>query len=539
MDYRRDPVGFPDMRQYHGFNGPPPPPPSHTFPNPSYANYGFNGYGQPQIPSYSQPMYVQSEEPHPSAPPMELSGVPVRPPLSPPPPPPPLRRMSVPQVQNPESEKSVTVSPVLQVVDKDKDTVGLDLNNNEDELVFEEDWESYEEDDDEDEDDEEEVDEDENEEEKSLRKYRNKISRLREMLKLPVQESKEKVYNPKSDTVPVKITPVLPASSEGTSNLFDQFVNDVNGKSTQKKKRQVPKEMGTFPTNYLPKSKFYEVEDCPWKDTVPDSDPLLYNSSLYKSHDHPNFNMSILRLFDWEESNRKSLNVASYVDHFMWGVQKHLKVMKRKLGSRRYEEDPTLAFEQIEDLYWQVSESLGFLDSAARGLNDLIKMAVSRIGNQMLVRRDNWFSQFTSSPGRSVYLSLRGAGLNEDGLFGSELMEKAIKSMKEDKHDDVQDAFLTGGAPSGSGFQGRGRARGRGRPFRGRGRGSVNRGYSRGGPRGRGRGNGLWNYNARSSQPPKRTFQNRRGDFRGSRGRGFPRGRGFGRGGQTGQGGQA
>ena len=82
------------------------------------------------------------------------------------------------------------------------------------------------------------------------------------------------------------------------------------------------------------------------------------------------------------------------------------------------------------------------MDSAAKGLNDLIKMTVSRIGLHVLVRRDNWISHFTTSPSIDAKHKLREASLNEDGLFGSKLLTEVLKTVKEDKHDEVQDAFL-------------------------------------------------------------------------------------------------
>ena len=427
-----------------------------------------------------------------------------------------------------ELPKEQVVEEEVVLLEKDKETVET---GKEDEYVDE--WESVDEEDEEEEYDED-AEEDETEEDKEDRKYSKKIARLREMMKLPpVQENKQKNTKTKSNAnVPVKTIPVLPASSDAFMNLFDMYVDDVKGKPTSTKKKNNSKDTGQFPSLFTPKMKFYEVEDCPWKENFLDSDKKLYHSALYSFNGNPEFKMShVQQLLNWEGSNRKSLNVCSYVDNFLWGVMKHLKVMKRKLKSRQYEEEPSLSIEHIEDLYWQVGESLNFLDSAAKGLNDLIKMTINRIGSQVLIRRDNWFNNFTTVPSSFVTSSLRQSDLNNDGLFGEALLLSLLKDVKDDKQDDVQDAFLRGfqGADAGASTGGRGRSRGRGRgAFRSRG----GRGFR--GNRGRGRA-GLWNFNNQSNQVRYNFNSNRRANRGNPRGRSSGRGRGASRGGQGGQ----
>jgi hypothetical protein len=260
--------------------------------------------------------------------------------------------------------------------------------------------------------------------------------------------------------------------------------------------------------------KYYEVEDCHWKTEFLNSDNALYNSSMYKFDTNPKFDMRVKTLLNWEDSNRKSLCVTSYVDHFLWAGMKNLKVMKRKLNSRLMEDDPTLALDHMADLYQHVKEGLSFLDSAAKGVNDLIRMTIGRIGDQVLVRRDNWFNSFNPEVSRAVRMEMRQANLNSDGLFGHEVVSKADSQTKALKVDDVQDKFLQGASKEGATETERGRGRGRG--FRGFGRGFQSR------------QSGLWKF---KSGDKKHSFI-RRGSFRGNR-----PGRGYGKTGRGGRGG--
>jgi hypothetical protein len=349
--------------------------------------------------------------------------------------------------------------------------------------------------------------EDESEEEKQRRKFANKIQKLRKILKVKERQLKEKNYNARCTVAnDSKAKPMLPVSSEAFVNLFEKYEEDV-ANAGKKTHTQEGKKADAYPKLFLPKMSNYVVEDVPWKTEALSTDDALKGSSVFKGQNFPPFTVPFKQFTNLDSSNRKSLNVLSYTDCFLWGVTKHLRVMKRKLGSRRYEEDPTLSLEQVEDLYWQTVESLGFLESAAKGLNDLIKMTISRIGLNTLLRRDNWIAHFTTTPSASGKNALRRAPFNGDGLFSSEVLEKVLDTVKADKHDDVQDAILHG---FGENSQASSRRNGRGRVFSFRGRGG--RGSNRG------RGNALW--------PTYRNGQTMHQFTRGGRGggRGFQRG---------------
>jgi hypothetical protein len=233
------------------------------------------------------------------------------------------------------------------------------------------------------------VDDNNNEEEGEKKEsdlYKERVRKVREMLALPQiqpQASKDVCMSVETDRARVKH--ILPAS-KNFSSMFSNFLDEVKGVS---KKKGSPMDVGTFPKRFQPRMTNYELEDCPWSVEAVVNDPELYNSSLWRHKDNPQFRISQKKIAEWETSNREGLSVASYTDSFLWSVKSMLTNMRDNLDSRRFCEDPTLTLDHIMELRDQTTEALQFLQSAARGIQDMTKLTVGRIGSQVLSRRDN------------------------------------------------------------------------------------------------------------------------------------------------------
>ena len=424
-----------------------------------------------------------------------------------PPPPPLVRRPEIDSVEEQKEENEVVV-------------LEENLNDNESEGEEDQDW--YEEED---------IEEDEQEdnsiESKEFKKFKNKVKRVRKFLGLPETESIS-ASAARSELEAVQMSRAcLPKSSVVFEDAFDRLIHDLKGlhfpKDKQKKGKKVApklKDVGVMPKLFVPNMDHYEVEECPWKEAFLDSDAALYGSSLYKKDANPSFEMSVKNLLDLEDSNRKSLNVLSSLDMFLWVGNCYVDNLKKKLKTAKKAIDVDnpkviLGEEHLEDLLADCKESMSMLNSAAKGVTDLVKMTVGRVSRQVLIRRDNWFKEFTTKPSRNVRLLLRHGDFNGDGLFGSDVLDRALTLTKQDKQDDVQDHLLQGtsqgenkgrgsfrGGHSGTGSGSR-RAGGRGGRGTGFGRGS---GYKRGmwnlrqqGGRSRGSGQGQ----GRSRRPGK------------------------------------
>jgi hypothetical protein len=365
-------------------------------------------------------------------------------------------------------------------------------------------------------------------EELDLKKYRAKIQRVRELMQLPVLEATDDGNVAISvDPEPRKVKQVLPAPPK-VITLFDSFMQEVRGTS-KKSKKSKPLDFHHFPSSFAPKMSHYEVEDCGWSSRALETDPNIFQSALYRDKDQPPFKVRIQKVMDWETSNRQSLSVASYTDSFLWAGKTKIKELREKLDSRRFVENSSLDKDQLADLDFDAEEAMDCLQSAAKGLQDLMKMTVDRLGSQALVRRDAWLGHFNDALPKAQKLELRRLDISGKYLFGMEEVEKAKLSVKAEKTDLMQDKLLksqlsvrssdkkSSSAPSsskGSGYSQGSRSSQSFRPQSGQ---RGNRGGARGSS-----GQDLWR---RQSDTPRFDYNRRgrgdrgnRGSFRGSRG---------------------
>ena len=299
-----------------------------------------------------------------------------------------------------------------------------------------------------------------NDEDRLAKDYKEKIKRIRIMSNLSepsTQEGEKKSTARSLDIEGTRVRYLLPASSDFIMDRFDNYLKLVKGESSKKKVN--PMDRASFPALYSPRMANYQVEDCPWKVSFLESDGSLYKSKIYPSENNPPFKCKAKQILDLETNNREALSVGSYTDTFLWAGKRKLQNISKKLNAQlKNEEEPVLEKEQMENLHKDAKEALGYLGSAAKGLNDIIKMTVDRVCTLGLMRRDSWFQAFDQSLGRPERLKLRQAELNGNFLFGEDMVQEAIKSVKEDMSDRVKEVILKSAAEkkSSGGFKGSG-----------------------------------------------------------------------------------
>ena len=357
-------------------------------------------------------------------------------------------------------------------------------------------------------------------EEADIRRYKEKIKRIRGMFNLPEPAMKDKTASLSIDERE-KIKYLLPHMSD-YMDVFKDYEALIRGTGSEKKKG--PLDLKQVPKRFSPKMAHYEVEECPWQVAAPPDGDYLKDSSLVDKGENPQSSVRSSVLRDWETSNRESVSVASYSEFFLGATKTILKGMTENLDSRRFAEDPTLTWEHIMDLKVDLEESLEFLNSAAIGLKDMVKMAVDRIGGQVLARRDNWLRAMPRQLPTAMKVKFRNADLNGQRLFPRGLVDEAVASVREARQDMCQERYLQADSakrnyskpqeksrqtPARKTENNKGKDDFRGQEYQ-RGRSSY--------PRNRG-GRGLW---GRQGDNPRREFSRPpRARGRGGQGRGY------------------
>jgi hypothetical protein len=223
-------------------------------------------------------------------------------------------------------------------------------------------------------------------------------------------------------------------------DFLDNLKNVKSGKSRATKGSYY--DLGQLPQPFKPRMAHYNIEKCPWIETaLPDNESLLSSSTLYKHDDRPQIRIKSKRLMEWENSNRQSLSVASHLDHFLWAGKTRVKELKEKLEVHD-QPDSTISFQEIEDLWNDADQAVDFLQSAAKGLQDLVKATVNRVCWQVTVRRDSWLERMDSSLPKAEKRKLRALDCNSKLLFNQDDLEAAKKQLKSEKEEKVQNKFL-------------------------------------------------------------------------------------------------
>ena len=337
--------------------------------------------------------------------------------------------------------------------------------------------------------------------------YRERVKRVREML-LGTEEvtQEEKVNAVLSMDEPRSSGKIRLPHSVGFLQFFKEFEDETAGIGEgSDKKRRTELAMGSFPKDLKAKMKSYQMQDCPWEKN-PRADTGLGGSVVHPDKETPRVVLKMNEVEKAEQNQRNMLSITSYVDTFLWATKEKVKETMKKLDSTRYQEEPSMNFEQIQDLYEELEMCLEFMQSTARGVQDIVKSAVNGIGFFTLARRDAYIWGMSKILGKDTKIKMRQGGINDSMLFGEEKLKEARKKVVEDKRDLMQDKFLgTATSKEGNSYgSGNNNYSSRGNNFRG----------NRGRGRGYGRGENLWN---KTEGEAKRVF--RGGNYRPRRGR--------------------
>lgn len=240
----------------------------------------------------------------------------------------------------------------------------------------------------------------------------------------------------------------LPYAGNTIATLFDEFLGEVKGKKLGSDKLGVPLDFKSLPTRQRVKiDKFYKVTGLPWLGAAA-TRPDITNSSLYvskskganKNVDFPDMKVKEKQLMAWETSCR---NVLSVSNHGEWFLAASKLIMLNSMKALRTEK---MTEEILSSVWNDLREGYQLLDSVGRCFLHSSTELVGVIGGQVLLRRDSWLDRFAPEVTRQAKMDLRLCDLNETVLFGEAELEKARKSLKEEKLDKVQTSVLRGQA---------------------------------------------------------------------------------------------
>lgn len=232
----------------------------------------------------------------------------------------------------------------------------------------------------------------------------------------------------------------LPASI-GLYNYFDEYNKAISGKKIVKGVQKPPSKIGDYPKLFDPSPAFYAIEDCPWKPQALIVGGKLLDSKehLYKWGKAPQIRCEESLITKIESNERKSLNVASYTDHFIYGSKLQLRAIQDKLNA--VEEGNTLPYKDVLDIFKMNDQLFGLLDSVAKGNQNMAYSLVDRISLLVTLRRDTWMKGFDADLPTEEKYRLRALSVNSPQLFPEEeviVAKAALASGKEQKlHDQL------------------------------------------------------------------------------------------------------
>lgn len=306
--------------------------------------------------------------------------------------------------------------------------------------------------------------------------FKQRVKRVREML---LGEENEPVIQDKTKTVlsvdPPKLTQrtVLP-HSESFLGFFKNMDEEIKGVGRRRDNRlREPLTFGKLPKEIKPRMRVYTLKDCPWTH-LPSKNPGLFQSSLFQEQVNrvSNVHIPLEKMEDFQNEQRNMLSIASYVDMFMWATKENVKETLKNLDTARYMDEPKLNFEEIQDVHENLEETLEFIQSAARGVQDMVQFTIFNIGATELWRKDSYIDKMVRELPIEIKNKLRQNGCNEDYLFDEGTLKEAKNVLSEEKREKVQEKYLATGNERRSerddsyrgSYRGRGRGRGRGRP---------------------------------------------------------------------------
>ena len=181
---------------------------------------------------------------------------------------------------------------------------------------------------------------------------------------------------------------------------------------------------------------FYNIHECPWKQSLAPVDSKLLESSLYSSKYPPSVRLDQSKVMEWEASSRNIISVSSHMDWFISATVALLDGVKNKLH------DEPSDREAWQDLWNDTSDATDLLTSVGKGLQDIVKSSVSEVGSMVVTRRDSWLEYMKSKITKEEVCSLRAGSLNKDTLFGSTELDKVQEVMDQRQASKVHKKIL-------------------------------------------------------------------------------------------------
>ena len=284
-----------------------------------------------------------------------------------------------------------------------------------------------------------EVEEEEDDDARSADSYREKL------ILVCTIEGLETVTTTTSDPGSLSVEPVtkkakitLPASV-GFMQNFTKFSCKLAGTPVKEGGEvKAALAVGKFPKLFTPKATYYSIPECPWKTgALPlGSNLIATEEKIFPDTKVPDLVIPDKECTALESSERLSLNLHSYLDHFIAASKKQLKNSVSSLDSFLKEQT-----ELDVDTFYEMSQSmkdvLRILDSAALANQDLSKVVCDRISFLVTTRRDAFIGKMAQLP-LIEKTRLRSLPVNTPSLFPPEEIEKArekIKASREQEKD--------------------------------------------------------------------------------------------------------
>lgn len=274
----------------------------------------------------------------------------------------------------------------------------------------------------------------EHEEDRQSVYYTEQVRKVMKLRKLPInEESEEEVFTlsgaPQSQRKKRKVA--MPAP-----DCFSKYMKFHCVEELKDEKGGKPLPVGQLPKLYKPRMTCYEVKNG-WAVDHLKEDTGLCKSSLYRGSDAPTVKMNQSTLKKLETHNRQAVNVGCYTDAFLWSASKMMKQVRKKLKAKQYEKKPVLNVSGIKDIYRHTEEAIMFMQSAARGLQDLSRMTMDEVGCLVTLRRDNWIDAMTRDLPNEQKFALRQLDMSGNTLFGQEALERASRAVERARQDDT------------------------------------------------------------------------------------------------------
>lgn len=292
------------------------------------------------------------------------------------------------------------------------------------------------------------VDEEEDEEEQhsptetEAQLYREKIKLVRTLEGLETKDTELKSAGSLSVEPVEKKTKLSLPPSMGFYSYFDEHNKSLKGTKVIKGVQKPPTKMGDYPKLFAPNPVFYAIEECPWQaqGLIVGGNLLHADEKLYTWGKAPQIRCDESLITKLESNERKSINVASYNDHFIFGSKLQLKAIQTKLTAVK--ENTALPYQGVLEIFKLNEQLFGLLDSIAKGNQNMAYSLVDRVSLLTTLRRDAWLKGMDQELPTEERYRLRALSVNTPQLFPEEEVSKAKKALKSGKEEKLHDQML-------------------------------------------------------------------------------------------------